>query len=383
MSKARERQQKRRSRREQMVRKAATGSNPRQTQRADRVQLPSIQLPRNPLVYLVPTGIIIMLVVIYVLGLIFGDNDETYPNAIWLNRSWTYSSRDDADLRQFVDTLRQHRVGTIYAFTSSLTAEGGWSGRSDGRNQFSEVETNVSEFVVRFKEFYPEAEIYAWIEIQTNIGAVSLADEGTQATIAEFSRQAITRLDMDGVLLDIKPLLTANPDVPPMVRAVRRSIGMDTPLAIAVQPDLTPDVETLQPLAQIAPGTAWTPEFRQQIALQADQLVLTPYHSYRTNPLDYINWVAYQVDTYIAVLDDLGAIETRLIISLPSYAESLPAHDPNVESLAAALDGVNIALDDVDPEEQPYVQGIAIYTDSDLTSSQWQVIDDKWRPQQR
>lgn len=379
MSSARERQRKRKQKRTQMVRKAGAASTPKQTQRADSFQLPKIPLPNNPLFYIVPTGIIIMIGVVYVLGLIFGDrSDGIYPNAIWLNHDWTYEGRSEEEIRALASTLKEHDIGIVYAFTSSLKSDLSWSGRADGLNRFSEVEEDLRGFVSTFRAVYPEVQIFAWIEVQTNISEVDLSDEGTQQTVGEFSRQAITRLNMDGVFLDVKPLWTPNPDVPPLIRAVRRNIGMDTPLAIAVQPDLTPDVVGMAMPSLIAPGTVWDDAFRQRIALQADQLVITAYHSYRENPLDYMNWVAYQVETYVNALSEIDATDTVIIISIPSYTADLPAHDPSVESIAAALDGVNIALGALDEETRPFVQGIAVFADADLSLPDWQLIQEKW-----
>jgi hypothetical protein len=379
MSSARERQKKRKQKRTQMVRRAGAAGTPKQTQRADSFQFPKIPLPNNPLVYIVPTGIIIMIGVIYVLGLIFGDRDDgAFPNAIWLNPDWTYAGRSEEEIRAFANTLHEHEIGIVYAFTSSLKSDLSWSGREDGLNRFSEVEEDLREFVSQLRQAHPGVQIFAWIEVQTNISEIDLSDEGTQETVGEFSRQAITRLNMDGVFLDIKPLWTPNPDVPPLIRAVRRSIGMDTPLAIAVQPDLTPDVVGMAMPSLIAPGTVWDDAFRQRIALQADQLVITAYHSYRENPLDYMNWVAYQIETYVDALSEIGATDTAIIISVPSYTADPPAHDPSVESLAAALDGVNIGMQALDEETRLYVQGIAIFADADLSQTDWQLIQDKW-----
>jgi hypothetical protein len=101
------------------------------------------------------------------------------------------------------------------------------------------------------------------------------------------------------------------------------------------------------------------------------------YQSYRDNPLDYINWVAYQVKTYVKLISELTT-DTRIIISVPNYQTESTAHDPSIETIAGALDGINVGLGMLDEETQSLLSGVAIYSDRDLSDDQWQVYRQKW-----
>ncbi|PJF33061.1 MAG: hypothetical protein CUN57_03140, partial [Phototrophicales bacterium] len=101
----------------------------------------------------------------------------------------------------------------------------------------------VMDFVDNFKQTYPEARLYGWIEIWTNLDnedGYRLDDEELQENVADFSARMVNELGFDGVFLDVKPLFTGNEDFLKLLRNVRASVGLDTPIAIAVPADLTP-----------------------------------------------------------------------------------------------------------------------------------------------
>ncbi len=113
--------------------------------------------------------------------------------------------------------------------------------------------------------------------------------------------------------------------------------------------------------------------------VSADELVITVYQSYRDNPLDYINWVAYQVKTYTTILSQLELLtDPRIMISIPNYQTESNAHNPAIETIAGALDGVNVGLNQVDEEMQPLLTGVAIFSDRDLSDNQWDIYQQKW-----
>jgi hypothetical protein len=181
----------------------------------------------------------------------------------------------------------------------------------------------------------------------------------------------------DGVLLDVRPIFEENADLPQLIRSVRAAIGLGTPLIVSVPPDLTPLDTTLRLPAVIAPGTQWSAEYKQRIALQADQIVIQAFNSYQTDPVAYIEWVSYQVTSYVDALSAIGS-GTTITVSVPEYAERLPAHDPAIESLSGALDGVSRAVLELDETTLPFFAGVAIFADRDLQDADWQIFSDKW-----
>jgi hypothetical protein len=379
MSSARERQKKRRQRKE-MARRVE--GSVKQAVPGDGFQIPAvvrnINIPGGRWWLIGLLALLIVGGVTLSLGLLNPPDTEEASSAIWLNDSWTYTINDPAGLNALAERLQQNQVGTVFAYVSSLKTDTTWSGRETGRNRFSDVEDQLAQFVQAMRTVAPDVEIYAWVEVVASTpDGYRLDNLQLQNTVASFSSRMVTELDFDGVLLDVKPIFSDNDDYLDLVNAVRARIGLERSLALAVAPDLTPQDAGITVSDVIAPGTMWSDEYKQRIALKADMLVINAFNSYLSQPVDYIEWVTYQVDAYVDALQVVEG-ETALLISVPNYAPNPPAHQEGVETLSAGLDGVRRGLIGLDDDTRPFVDGIAIYTDAPLTADDWQLVRDKW-----
>ncbi|MDQ7026870.1 MAG: hypothetical protein Q9P01_00800 [Anaerolineae bacterium] len=378
MSKARERQKKRRQQQE-MVRRSDGRMARHQTRPQDSFQLPQINLPGGRWLWLIPLSIVVLVAVVVVLGLINPPDDITPPNAIWLNADWSYSEPSTETVQALTSQFQENNIGRLFIYTSSLKADGTWSGLVDDRNRFNEVDDRLSDLVLQIREVAPQLELYAWVEITTTTSSGYRLDNlQIHNTIGNFSTLMVNEIGFDGVLLDVKPIFEENEDLLTMMRSVRAKIGLDTPMLVVVPADLTPTDTSLILPAQIAPGTEWSAEFKQRVALQADQIVITAYNSYHTSPVDYIEWVSYQVEAFAAAMTEFDTGAT-ILVSVPVYEENLPAHDGTIESLAGALDGVRRGVSRLElGTEMPLFAGVAIFADHRLTDSEWSIFSDKW-----
>ncbi|MGJ3239492.1 MAG: hypothetical protein ACFE0Q_12350 [Anaerolineae bacterium] len=374
MSKARERQKQRRQQRE-MVRK--TGRTNSQAAPESNIKLPKIRIPGGQWLVVIPAAGLIFLAVVLALRLINPPETGTPPNAIWLNKGWTYESHSTDALIALTEDLREHDIGSIYLYTSSLRSDGTWSGLLEGNNRFSEVETQLGELVTELRTVYPDVRLFAWIEVNTQSPDYRLDRPQVQNTVANFSERMVNQLGFDGVLLDVKPIFEETDDYIQLLRTVKRQIGIETDLIVAVPPDLTPTGTDLNLPNIIAPGTAWSSEYKQRVALLANQIVITAYNSYQSNPVDYIEWVQYQVDSYIEVLSALDS-NTLVLVSVPNYDASTQAHDPAIESLEAGLDGVARASNLLDETSRLYLGGVALFTDRILGDADWTIYRQRW-----
>ena len=376
---------KRRKQKQAMVVRGGTkrgSSSGQQIRSQDKFKFPTIQLPKNRFFFGIPVAFLVILSVIGALALFKNDDPDTFNNAIWVDKSWTYGEYTGDELLKFADQLKNNRIGTVYAYVSTLNINGTWSGGQQGQGSFMQSRDDITDFVTDLKRVYPSVNVYGWIEIWTtldNDDGYRLDDEELHANVADFSKRMINELGFDGIFLDVKPLFTDNEDFLKLMRTVRASVGLDTPIAIAVPADLTPDDETVSPVEGIAPGTMWDANFKQRVMISANEIVITVYQSYRDNPLDYMNWVAYQVDTYVKLISELELnTDTRILVSIPNYQTQSNAHNPTIETIAAALDGINIGLDRLDEEMQPLLTGVAIFSDRDLSDAQWEIYQQKW-----
>lgn len=342
------------------------------------IQLPEFKLPGGQWLLLIPAGVVVLIVVILLLGLINPPENTSAPNAIWISREWSHGEHSDEEVAAYAQQLRENRIGQLYVYVSSLRDDNAWSGLGDARNSFFDAEPRVQTFLTQMRSAYPNAQIYAWIEISTEAAdGYRLDRDQVRVTAASFSSRMVTRLGFDGVLLDVKPLFAENDDFPALVRAVRGEIGLDTPLLVTVPPDLTPSGTSLLLPEIIAPGTEWSDEYKQRIALQADTLIITAYNSYQSDPVGYIEWVAYQVETYTTAAMEIDSA-TRIMVSVPDYAEFLPAHDASIETFAGALDGVVMGVQRLSEEDSLVFAGVALFSDSALSEDDWRIYREKW-----
>jgi hypothetical protein len=342
------------------------------------VSLPKINFTGVRWALFLVLAVVVMMGVLAISGLINPPEEDTHPHGIWLNEQWTHGKRSAEDIAVLAQTLQANDVGLVFAYVSSMLEDQTWAG-SSGNSRFNEVEADIVEFVRQLKAADPELIVYAWIEVQADTPqGYRLNSPQVQRIVADLSQRTIESMGFDGVFLDVKPIFDGNPDFPTLLQAVSRAIGVETPLAVAIPPDLTPTDAQITLPAQIAPNTIWNAAYKQRIALLVDLLVVTAYNSYLTDPVDYINWVSYQVKSYLGALNGLQTT-TRLMISLPNYQDLLPAHDADIETLPAALDGVQRALATILPEDQLLFQGVAIFADRELTTEDWRIFREKWQ----
>lgn len=298
-------------------------------------------------------------------------------NAIWLDRSWIYGDRDAAQLDALIERMTAHRIGKAYVYVSSLGLEERWSGGLNGEIEFMTSRATVGSFVESVREKNDALEVLAWVEIWTRLDAdegYRLGDANLQQNIADFSRLLVEQLGFDGVLLDVKPMFNGNDDLIHLINRVRAAIGVDSIIAVAATADLAPDALLGQAIPAIAPGTMWSPFFKQRILVSADQVILLMYQSYRQDLLDYVNWVAYHVKTYVELLES----NTEILVSVPDYGGLSAAHNPEIETLVHALGGVKEGLRQLDEEARQSLTGIAIFADEPLSQADWDLFRQEW-----
>ena len=298
-------------------------------------------------------------------------------NAIWLDGAWTYGDLDEAGMRAFSDNVIANQIGRAYAYVSSLNIDNRWSGGAQGKGEFSESRALVQDFARKFKSQNDNLRLFAWIEIWTHLDnedGYRLDDANLHSAVAEFSRLLVEEFGFDGVLLDVKPLFRENNDFIRLIRSAREALGEKIPIAVAVTADLTPDDPRLQAIDSIAPGTMWSANFKKQVMVHADEVVLMMYQSYRQAPRDYINWVAYHVETYLNALESA----TKVIVSIPNYGGASSAHNPAIETLENALEGVEAGLRRLDEDKRALLTGVAIYSDAQLSQAKWNAFRELW-----
>lgn len=380
-SKARERIQKRKTRTQQ----TATVSSARRPRNAQLAPKGALRLPKIEMKYIRPIlfgvgALIFMGILIVVVGLFSGTEAVTPQNAIWIGSDWTYRQHTDDEMNSLVSRLREMQIGTVYARVSELNFDGTWTGIPSQRNRFDEVESDVKAFVAQFKAAYPEATLYGSVHFRVDIGpdGYRLNKEAYRITVADFSRQVVENLGFDGVMLVVEPVIgNNNTDFLDLVRRVRSALGEDNLLALAIPPDWSPEGVDIPKPSDLPSGTAWDEDYKKRVALlRVDQLVVLTYNSYLKTPEDYQSWMAYQVETYAAVIQGLD-INTQVLIGLPAYHTALTAHDDRVENIETGVNGIKIGLARAG-DSASAISGVALYALWDMTDIEWELYKRFW-----
>jgi len=350
---------------------------PRQLKPSGGIALPAIRLPVNRLVIYGVAGAIFLIVVVMLLGRLKNQTPKTSANAIWIGTQWTYDNPDDAALTALVQKLRDHQVGVVYAWVSLLQSNNAWSD--------TDKLDSVKAFVQRFKKLYPESHLYGWLSIDAqpvDSNTARLADASMQQIVADFSQRMTAEFKFDGVMLNVVPVFNKDENYLEVLRKVHSSIGENASLAVAVPPDWTPTDVSIPMPPHIEPGTFWDEDYKQRVALIADQVVVTAYNSGIVASADYSAWMAYQVKTFSSALAGLQTAagipaSTDLLIGVPAYNTQALTHDTNVENIPSAVAGIRTGLAD-SKDTAKYVKGIAIYFESQMNDDDWTQLKQLW-----
>jgi hypothetical protein len=410
---ARQRQQ---LRKEQQVRRQHVQ---RQQDRASKDQqlspMPRFRMPNLPIPTRLLTGAAYLLLAVgLIVGIVYGlrfinpPAPVTYPNALWLGTEWTYDLPTEDEVVGLVARMQQNRIGTAYVWVSYLKTDQTWSGKRSERDPITdqivttinpqtgqpysdtlaEMEPNIRAFVEQYNRLYPQGQLYGWISYPVGTGEeYTLADENIHTRIAELAALLVLDYGFDGVYLNVEPVLDGDENFLKLLRTVRLTLDSVAPLdvngnperipvAVAIPPDWRPSGDPVPFSPRVTSTLEWSYDYKQSVALLVDEMLLMAYQSGLTRADDYSVWVAYQVQSYARALDDLGT-GVGLWIGVPTYEAELPAHDPDVENIKTAIDGIRSGMIQAG-EAASVVRGLTIYAEWTTDNAEWSMFQTNW-----
>lgn len=334
------------------------------------IRMPEITVPQNVRLIVGAVGAVLFVVLIVAfLGALRGDPPQSFPNALWIGTEYTYEALTDEAVTALADQLREHHIGRLYAWVSWLQPDNTWRGEDNFEN--------VKAFVTALRTAYPEVELHGWIGLPTEIdGASRIGDAELQKQIAQFSARVVDEFGFDGVFLNAEPVWNGDENYLALLRTVRAEVGIDTPISTAIPPDWSPLNATIPVPPLITPGTEWSTEYKQSVALLVDEMAVMAYSSGLSTTDDYAQWVAYQVEVFARAVAELGT-DTRVMIGVPTYDAEPPGHDPLVENIDSAVAGVKLGLTRAG-EAAEYVGGLAIYAGWTTEAEEWSAFRQSW-----
>lgn len=366
-SRARERQRRRLERRERQKQATPRGTGHLLASDRPQIKLPRIQIPGLRWFAGLILGAVLIVGIILILGRLKPPDAVDYPHALWIGTEWTYAEHEPEAIDALANQLRAHKIGTVYAWVSWLQEDATWR----GADNFGAVQ----QFATQLKASYPELKLYGWISFPVNLDTEDgyrLDDEELQQSIADFSASVVSEWDYDGVFLNIEPVWNGDENFLALLRRVRAALGEDIPVAVAIPPDWSPLDADIPVPPLIVPGTIWETTYKQSVALLCNQMVVMAYNSGLSDPADYVQWMAYQVEAYAAAISELGE-GTHIVIGIPTYDAEPPGHDPLVENMETALQGYTAGLQQAG-NAAAFVHGLAIYAGWTTDETEWAVF---------
>lgn len=321
----------------------------------------------------------VMIAVIVGLALFKDEPLAATPNAIWLGAEWTHEARPADQMARLVGRLQENNIGTVYARVSWLRDDLTWAGHAEQNDGFDAVRESVQRFTVQLKTMYPNVTVYGWIDFPVNRGpqGYRLNDPAAQTAVADFSLVMVTELGFDGVFLNASPVLEPNADdFVGLLQRIKLRVGENGPVAVAVPPDYTPSVENVPQSPLYAPGTAWSKQFKQRVALLTDEIALTPYSTGLNDRLAYVDWLAYQVESYARAVAELDT-SAQIVVGIPTYDSDPPLQNASVENISAALEGVEKGMELAGRANQ-YVRGVALFAEWTTDDTEWRLFNQLW-----
>lgn len=348
--------------------------------------LPNVDLRGMGRWLYVAVAVVIFVGVMVALALFTNEPPVSYPNAIWVGTEWSYTQRESIEVDGLINRLKQNRIGTSYPYVSYLKGDNVWAGRSAGENVFAEVEDNVGAFVGQYRLAYPEGRIIGWLGIPNDLNVAPgepyrINDPAVRAEIASMSARLVNDLGFDGVILNVEPMPERDSAAfISLLQEVRRAMGDEGVLAVTMFADIAPSDLTVprnQRAAETNAIAEYSRDFKQRVALLTDEIMVMAYNSSLTNPADYVEWVAYQTQSYAEAVSDLEA-GAGVWIGIPTYDDQGEIHLAAVENIPTAVEGVLRGIQRAGEEAAPIIEGVAIYAEWTTSEDEWRLFQQFW-----
>jgi hypothetical protein len=306
------------------------------------------QIPRLVILVFALAGLVASLIVVYLLAPnlldIFQKQELATNNRTWITRAWTESDRTNEEVAATVEILEDNGIKVVYLQTGS------WHGQT---GEYIEL-PYAQNFVQRFRKNTGSIQLYVWVSITSE----RLFDPDSRQKLIDFAAKAVLEQGFVGVHLQALSVPDNSQDYIELLRDLRIAIGQQAVLSVTVPPNRTPADPDVPSSPAASEGLTWSPDYKQRVALNVDEMVLMAHASGLDQRDDYRQWMAYQVATYAELIQRLE-IATQFIVALPTYPAEI-GHDPEVENVETAiqglLDGIRRARD-----AGQQVSGVGLY----------------------
>lgn len=312
----------------------------------------------------VAAGLVLLTLIIATQLILPAFQSESKPsrnNRTWLEFAWTTTPVDQNAVAQLAQRLESNYINEIYLEASA------W--RSDGSLLEGE---HAAEFAQALRAAYPELRVLLWLRMSGE----QVGQPAVQKAVADLAIKAVSEWDFDGVQLNGRAVVNGSESFVQLVRRLREVIGGDVRLSITVPPDRIPTDPDVPIGANVDPALTWDVNYKQRVGLLlVDEIVIMAHASGLADAEQYESWVAYQVVSYTSVLAELEQ-PPEIIVALPTY-EAAPEHDPAIEEIRPAIQGVERGVDELGSAKK-WVKGVGLFEYKTTDALEWAYYREKW-----
>jgi hypothetical protein len=301
----------------------------------------------------------------------FDDEPPVSANRTWLSRDWTKVPPVPQGMAGLAERLEANDISAVYVEGSYWTSD----------NQLVESE-HAAAFAEALRDANPDVDILLWLWMPGDW----ITQPDLRLRSSQLARKAVAEWDFDGVHLNSSGVVSGSPAYLKLLIALRDAIGKDGILSISVPPDRIPTDSSIPTGSLDVPAEyTWQESYKQEVGLQRiDEIVVFAHASGLASaqdyePQDFQRWVAYQVKSYTSALDQLDN-PGIVIVAVSAYDgddPAYPGHDPQVETLRAALRGVKQGIDEAGGAGD-LVKGIGMYDDMNTDNQEWATFREEW-----
>ncbi len=303
--------------------------------------------------------LILVLLIRQVVGSSSKDENKLSGNRTWLEFAWANEPVNPDSVQQLARLLKDNGIDQVYVEAAA------W--RTDGTLLEGQ---NAAALVAALHD--ADIRALAWLRMSGD----EIKQDQRQSAAVALAKKAVTEWKFDGVQLNGRAVANGSESYIQLVRSLRATIGDEALLSLTVPPDRIPTDPDIPIGPNADAALTWDGNYKQRVALlDVNEIVVMAHASGLSSTADYEKWVAYQVASYAQVLAELDH-PADIIVALPTY-DAAPEHDPAIEDLRSAAQGVRLGIKQAGRAGK-WVKGVGLYEYKTTDSLEWAYFREAW-----
>jgi hypothetical protein len=293
-------------------------------------------------------------------GMVVTDGrHDRQTNGIWLAHGWLGADswfiehgkqaempryRDPDNVKALAEKLRRHGITDVFPHLCPTGYKG----------EIAEVSPqHVEAFLDAFHGF----RVIPWVG-GVKGSSVRMTDPAWRKTFAaSIEKLMADHPRLAGVQVNVEPLPTGTPEFLLLLEEVRAAMPPPKVLSVAAYPPPT----RWHPFPEIH----WDETYFREVSRRCDQMAVMMYDAGQNLGKTYQHLMSGWTREVLQWTEG-----SQILLGVPAYDDTgVGYHHPRVENIENALQGIHRGLGDT--ELPPVYQGIAIYSEWEMTDEEW------------